>query len=131
MTKTEALVRSVLGSNRKNIRSFSLSIDLIIQKALEHNCSFEDFPVTKEIYTEVAKGMNKDWKAVSKQVERITFACWKSGDRARLNEIVGYELQYKPRPSELMCYFAAFSLFGAPYRQAAKEEFDKKFAKLM
>lgn len=127
MTRTEALVRAVLGSSVKNVRTFVAAIDKAIEKSFACKRSIDDIQVTKVIYPEVANQLGKTSGAVSRQVGRIANACWEQGDRDRLNEIVGYELPCRPPPKELLFHFAAFSFYGVSYREVINQRLAKLF----
>lgn len=48
--------------------------------------------VTKDIYPEVAKQLNKNPRTISRSVERLVLCCWEEGNRAYLAKIIGRNL---------------------------------------
>lgn len=126
MTPSEVLVRSVLGPCRKKIRPFACAIDCVIQHSFAIEEPIEDILVTKDIYPEVAKLLHMSPESAARQIERISNDCWNLGDRERLNRILGGAFPDCPTPRDMLFYFAAYTYFGVPFRQAM----DRKFANL-
>lgn len=122
MTRTEALIRSVLGPTPRKILPLVHTIDMAIELSFAQNRSIEDLMVTKEVYPAVAKRLQLKTKTVSRQVDRITKLCWYEGDRARLQEITGTVFPECPKPWIMVMYFAAYSYYGIPYRDALEKE---------
>lgn len=122
MTRSEALVRSVLGPCRKGIRPFVCAIECIVQRSFVIDYPIEDIQVTKVIYPEVARLLNMRPNAAARQIERIANDCWDRGDRERLNEILGGPLPSCPPPHEMLFYFAAYSYYSLPFRQVMERE---------
>lgn len=122
MTRSEALVRSVLGPCRRGIRPFVFAVELVIEHSFAIDYPIEDLQVTKVIYPEVARLLKMKRESVGRQIERIANDCWDRGDRARLNEILGTELPFCPPPREMLFYFAAYAYYGLPFHEVMKQQ---------
>lgn len=70
--------------------------------------------VTKEVYREVAGQLGTDWRNVEHNLRSMRDGLWRSGNRALLNEMVGFELLVKPSVGELLYYIVAYLLNGPP-----------------
>lgn len=127
MTTSEALVRSVLGPCRRGIRPFVCAIEQVVRLSFAAGVSIETIRVTKDVYPLVARELHMKPEAASRQIERIANDCWDSGDRERLNAILGAELQVCPSPREMLFYFAAYTHYGIPFREAIQQELAAMF----
>lgn len=123
MTRSEALVRSVLGPCRRGIRPFACAIECVIRHSFAIDYPIEDIQVTKVIYPEVARLLNMRPGAAARQIERIANDCWDRGDRERLNEIFGGELPVCPPPHDMIFYFAAYTFYGQPFRRVMERQY--------
>lgn len=122
MTRSEALVRSVLGPRRREIRPFVYAIECIIRHSFAINCPIEDIQVSKVIYPEVAKLLSIRNHTAARQIQRIANNCWEQGDREQLNQILGGPLPLCPPPHDMLFYFAAFSFYGLPFQEVMRQE---------
>lgn len=121
MTKTEALVRSVLGPSGGDIRPLALAADLFAQRMFVDNIPMDDVHVTKHIYPYVAKLLRKRADTTTRRVERLANRCWDIGDRERLNQIAGKPLRMCPAPKDMLVYFAFYSFWDMPFFRAIEE----------
>jgi len=121
MTRSEALVRSVLGPCRRGIRPFVCAIDRTIEHSFAINSPIEDLQVSKVVYTEVARHLNISWGAATRQIERIANDCWARGNRERLNEIFGRPLPSRPPPRDMLFYFAAYTFYGVSFHELIEQ----------
>lgn len=121
MTKTEAIVRSVLGPSGGDVRPLVFASDLFAQRMFVENIPMDDIKVTKEIYPYVAKLLKKRAGAATKSVERLANRCWDLGDRERLNEIAGKVLRTCPVPRDVLVYFAFYSYLDIPFYKAIEQ----------
>ncbi len=122
MTKTEILVRSVLGPCRRDIRPFVCAVECIIKATFAVNMPIENIHITKDIYSQVAQILHMQPESASRQIERIANHIWDTGDRDRLYAILGKEPMLCPPPREILLYFAAFSFYGIPFQQAMDQQ---------
>ena len=100
MTRSEALVRSVLGPCRRGIRPFVCAIDRTIEHSFAINSPIEDLQVSKVVYTN---------------------DCWARGNRERLNEIFGRPLPSRPPPRDMLFYFAAYTFYGVSFHELIEQ----------
>ena len=127
MTKTELLLRSVLGPYRRDIRPFVYAAECIIRQSFSVNAPIESILVTKDIYPKVALTLQIQPESAAQQIERIANDCWDLGDRDRLYVILGKEPPLCPPPREMLIYFAAFSYYGIPFQQAMDQQLATMF----
>ncbi len=118
MTKTELLLRSVLGPCRRGLQPFVYAIEYIIQQSFSINVPIENICVTKDIYSRVALTLQIQPESAARQIERIANDCWDIDDRDRLYAILGKKPMFCPSPREMLIYFAAFSFYGVPFQKA-------------
>lgn len=121
MTKTEALVRSVLGPSGGDIRPLVFASDIFAQRMFVENIPMDDIRVTKDIYPYVARRLKKRSSTVTKSVERLANRCWDMGDQDRLNQIARKVLRMCPVPRDVLVYFAFYSYLDMPFYQAIEE----------
>lgn len=118
MTKTELLVRSVIGPCRRDIRPFVYAAECIIQQSFAIQAPIENIHVTRDIYPKVAQILHVQPESVTRQIERIANHCWDAGDQNRLYAILGKVPPLCPPPREMLIYFAAYSYYGMPFQKA-------------
>lgn len=118
MTKTEGIVRSVLGPSGGDVRPLVFASDLFAQRMFIEQIPMDDIQVTKSIYPYAAKLLKKRTSATTKSVERLANRCWDMGDRERLCEIAGKVLRACPTPKDVLVYFAFYSYLDTPFYQA-------------
>ena len=81
MTKSEAVIRSILGAARFDVRPLAYSIDLAIDLMFQQKMSMNEIFVTSDIYPEVAKllrkrsGSTPSVSTVSRRIERLANHC--------------------------------------------------------
>ncbi len=82
MTKTEAVIRSILGAARPDIRPMAYAVDAAISLMFVQKIPMDDIYVTDDIYPDVAKlvrnrrGKPSSPKTVSRRIERLANLCW-------------------------------------------------------
>lgn len=123
MSPIEAMVRSILGDTIRNIRPMICAIEVAIEKSFACGKSIEDLQMSRDIHPEVADRLDMKIKAATRQTERLAMVCWEEGDRARLNEIVGWDVQYPMAPKELLIALAAYAFYGVPYREIINRDY--------
>lgn len=126
MTRSYALVRSVLGATRGSILAFAEAIDCLILHSFRIGRPIEDVPIT-DIYAEVADMLYRPCRITQKQIERTSHRCWDVGDREKLDQIIGKHLEIRPTPREMLIYFAAYSHYGKPYHEVLGDQLAEMF----
>ena len=76
MTKEEAVIRSILGPVRSEIRTFACAVGITVHLLFDERMSQDDIRVTKHVYPEVAKRTGKSYASVSRKLERMGNLCW-------------------------------------------------------
>ncbi len=59
MTKTEAVIRSILGAVRADIRPLACAVDIAVDLMFIRGVPMDDIYVTDDIYPEAAENFNK------------------------------------------------------------------------
>ena len=122
MTKNEALIRSITGPIRGDIRPLVYAVDVTSDLLFVRRIPMDDILVTKDIYPAVGLLMNKNPKAVSRSVERLANRCWEVGDPDVLERVVGRRLKTLRHPSDLLFYLAFYSYLGVSFFEAVEQE---------
>lgn len=129
MTKTESLIRFILGTVRGDIRPLAAAIDCAVDLLFIRDVPMDDILVTKDIYPEVAKiirnrdGVQSSASAVAKRVERLANQCWHAiVERGLVLEYVGEPLRDIRAPSDLIFYLAFYVYFDEPFFSAIKKQ---------
>ena len=122
MSKTEMIIRSVLGPSGGDIRPMAVASDIFAKRMFEEHIHMDDIQLTKDIYPSAAAILGKKPKSVGRKVERIANRCWDYGDRRRLIEIAGRELLTPPTVKDCLIYFAFYSYKGIPFFEAIDQE---------
>ena len=76
MTKEEILIHNILGPIKGGVRTFACAIELTAHLLFEEHMAQDDILVTKHIYPEVAKLIDKSYLATARQLERMGNLCW-------------------------------------------------------
>lgn len=122
MTKTEAIIRSILGPVRLDIRPLAQAVDLAIDILFVQKIAMDDIRVTKDIYPVVAKQLKKKPGAVSRKIERLANLCWDALSPDRKKEIIGEQRHDIRAPSEMIFYLAFYAHFGKPFFEVVSRE---------
>ncbi|MFQ9409804.1 MAG: sporulation initiation factor Spo0A C-terminal domain-containing protein [Evtepia gabavorous] len=102
MTNTEAIIRTILGPIRRDTRPLACSVDCLSELLFVQKIPMDEIMVTKDIYPEVAKQLNKNPRTISRSVERLVLCCWEEGNRAYLAKIIGRNLTTLREPREML-----------------------------
>ena len=118
MTKTEAVIRSILGAVGMNIRPLACSVDIAIDLMFVQGVPMDDILVMEDIYPEVAKlvknrqGKISSLQAISKRIHRLANLCWDTLVARDLTlEYLGAPLQDIRAPRDVIFYHAAKALY--------------------
>lgn len=111
MTNTEAIIRTILGPIRRDTRPLACSVDCLSELLFVQKIPMDEIMVTKDIYPEVAKQLNKNPRTISRSVERLVLCCWEEGNRAYLAKIIGRNLTTLREPREC-CFISPSILTG-------------------
>ena len=100
MAKTAAVIRSIFGAVRMDLRPLVYAVDIAIDLLFVQNIPMDDIHVTRDIYPQVARrmetpsGKRPSCKTVSRRLERLSNLCWKSlAARGLIEEYLGAPLK--------------------------------------
>lgn len=122
MTKTEAVIRSILGAARVDIRPLAYSVDIAIHLIFFERIPMDDIYVTDDIYPQVAKlvknrrGRPSTPKAVSRRIERLANLCWDTlVARNLVLDYLGAPLEDIRAPRDMIFYLAFYVYLDTPF----------------
>ena len=122
MTNTEAIIRTILGPIRRDTRPLACSVDCLSELLFVQKIPMDEIMVTKDIYPEVAKQLNKNPRTISRSVERLVLCCWEEGNRAYLAKIIGRNLTTLREPREMLFYLSVYSHWNVPFVTAVQAQ---------
>ena len=111
MTKTETLLRALLGPVREDIRPLAAVVDYVAGLLFVEEMQLYDVRITKRVYPAVAKQLGKPATEISRSVERLTARCWSDGDPELLQTILGRKVlaPYSPRETVIcLAYYVHY-----------------------
>ena len=111
MTKTETLLRALLGPVREDIRPLAPVVDDVAGLLFVEEMQLDDVRITNRVYPAVAKQLGKPATAISRSVERLTARCWSDGDPELLQTILGRKVlaPYSPRETVIcLAYYVHY-----------------------
>ena len=122
MTKTEAVIRSILGAARPDIRPLVYAVDITIDLLFTQGIPMDDIHVTDDIYPAAARlvkdrcGRPASPEAVSRRIERLANLCWDTlVERGLVLEYMGAPLGDIRAPRDMIFYLAFYIYFDAPF----------------
>ena len=129
MTKTEAVIRSILGAARADIRPLAYAVDAAMNLMFVRKIPMDDIHVTDDIYSDVAKLVNDRCgnpaspEAVSRRIERLANLCWDMlVERDLVLEYIGAPLKDIRAPRDMIFYLAFYIYFDAPFFMVIQEQ---------
>ena len=125
MTKSEALVRSIVGPIRWDIRPFCQAIELAAHLLFEEQLPREEILLIRDIYGVVAAYHSKQPATVAKQIERLSNLCLDALEsRGLMAQYVGAPNPIIRSSGEIIFYLAYFYQFDRPYYEVARAQPD-------
>ena len=121
MTKEEILIHNILGPIKGGVRTFACAIELTAHLLFEEHMAQDDILVTKHIYPEVAKMIDKSYLATARQLERMGNLCWDRLGEEGCRLYIGRQLKDIRAPRDMLFYLAFYSYFGRPYYEVLEE----------
>ena len=115
MMREEILIRSILGLCRRDVRTLAYAVWEAEELLFFKKIPVDDILVTKDIYPVVAKRIGKNYKAVSRQIERLGNLCWDSMDEKQKINYIGKPLKDIQAPRDMIFYLAFYSHFHKSY----------------
>lgn len=121
MTKEEAVIRSILGPVRSEIRTFACAVGITVHLLFDERMSQDDIRVTKHVYPEVAKRTGKSYASVSRKLERMGNLCWDNLGEEGRRTYIGRQLRDIRAPRDMLFYLAFYCHFNRPYYEVLEE----------
>ena len=122
MTKTEAVIRPILGAARPDIRPLVHAVDITINLLFTQGIPMDDLHVTDAVYPTVAGlvknrfGKPASPGTVSRRIERLANLCWNTlVERNLVLEYIGAPLRDIRAPRDMIFYLAFYVYFDAPF----------------
>lgn len=129
MTKTEAVIRSILGTARPDIRPLAYAVDAAINLMFVQKIPMDDIYVTDDIYPDVAKlvknrrGKPSSPETVSRRIERLANLCWDAlVERGLALEYIGTPLRDIRAPRDMIFYLAFYIHLDTPFFIAIQKQ---------
>ena len=129
MTKTEAVIRSILGTARPDIRPLAYAVDAAINLMFVQKIPMDDIYVTDDIYPDVAKlvknrrGKPSSPETVSRRIERLANLCWDAlVERGLVLEYIGTLLRDIRAPRDMIFYLAFYIHLDTPFFIAIQKQ---------
>lgn len=129
MTKTETVIRSILGAVKSDVRPLAYAVDITINLMFTEKVPMDDIYVTDDIYPEVAKlvktryGKSSSTKTVSRRIERLANLCWDAlVARNMVVEYIGAPLSDIRAPRDIIFYLAFYIYLDTPFFTAIKQQ---------
>lgn len=129
MTKSETVIRSILGAVRSDIRPLAYAVDIAIQLMFHDGIPMDDIYVTDDIYPDVAKlvkdrrGKPSSAKTVSRRIERLANRCWDTlVERELVLEYIGAPLNDISAPRDIIFYLAFYVHLDTPFFLAIQRQ---------
>ena len=122
MTKTETVIRSILGAVRMDIRPLAYAVDIAIELMFNQGIAMDDIAVTNDIYPYVAQkmrnasGATPTNKAISRRIERLANECWDTlVARELVTKYIGNPLSDIRAPRDMIFYLAFYTHLDTPF----------------
>lgn len=129
VTKTEAVIRSILGAARPDIRPMAYAVDAAISLMFVQKIPMDDIYVTDDIYPDVAKlvrnrrGKPSSPKTVARRIERLANLCWDTlVARNLVLEYLGAPLENIRAPRDMIFYLAFYIYLDTPFFIAIQKQ---------
>lgn len=122
---TTALVRSILGFTRCNIKPLVYSIDIAYDLIFVQGKERSSLRVTKDVYVDAAKHFPKiDHKSVVRQIQRSCHRCWNQirKNKSLRNKFIGNRSLEIESPSEIIFILACYKKYGKPFLEVLDDE---------
>lgn len=123
MTKSELLIRSILGAVRADIRPLAYAIDIAEELLFARHISMNDIRVTKDVYPEAARRVKRSATATARCIERLANLCWDALLEKDLSlRYIGRPLSDIRAPRDVVIYLAFYLHFSRPFFEVIADE---------
>lgn len=112
----DLLLHRIVGSVRSNLRPMALAIRVTEDLLFVQHIPMDDIFVTKCVYPNVARSIDRKPDSVSRRIERLTHLCWDAMQEQNLVVFyLGRDLKQTPTPGALMVYLAVYTHVQMPF----------------
>ena len=122
MTKSESVIRSILGAVRVDIRPLAFAVDTAVDLMFVQGIPMDDIFVTDDIYPKAAEHFRKRSgevstpKAVARRIERLSNLCWDTiVSRGLVMDYIGAQIKDIRAPRDIIFYLAFYDYFDKPF----------------
>ena len=122
MTKSESVIRSILGAVRVDIRPLAFAVDTAVDLMFVQGIPMDDIFVTDDIYPKAAEHFRKRSgeastpKAVARRIERLSNLCWDTiVSRGLVMDYIGAQIKDIRAPRDIIFYLAFYVYFDIPF----------------
>ena len=122
MIKETVLVHEIFGPGKKGTRALVCAVFEAGKLLFEEKVAMDEILVTKDIYPQVAKQLEKDSRSVARQVERLSNQCWDSMDCVQKKKYIGKAPRDIRAPKDMIFYLA----FYVHFRQGFYKVLERK-----
>ena len=120
MANSEILLRRIFGAVRADIRPFAHSVNIVEELLFDRGYSMDDILITKHVYPEAAKLLDKNPRAIAKSVERLTRICWDAMSEQKLvSTYIGRSQSLPPTARDMLVYLAVYNRTGYSFFEIA------------
>lgn len=119
MTNSEKIVYSIFGVTNKSTQDMAYAVDRMAELLFDQNQKLDGIKVGKAIYPVVAERAERPVGGGSRNIQRLTRACWDAENRKNLLPFLGRDMPIRV-PKELLFHLAYYSRTGIPYVKAMK-----------
>ena len=118
MTRTERLIRSIIGDSRCGLRPIVCASDLIAMLILNRHISLEDIQAER-VYAHTARQTGLSPGAAAMRVQRFCRLCWACmEEQGLIFPYIGRIPPKRPKPCFLIGYLAFYACYHISYFEA-------------
>jgi len=121
MIREKQLISSILGPIRGDTKPFVCAVCRAKKMMFSDHVSMEDILLVRDIYSDVAKEVDRSLSATMRQIERIANRCFDSMDGEQKQKYIGREIRQLNSPGQMVYYLAFYSQFGESYYEVIEK----------
>ena len=121
--KAKLMIRLIMGHTRNDIRPLAYAVLEVETLLFTHNQPWDEIRITKDVYPNVAKQLNKSVSATSRAVERLVNRCWDRMTPQQKQEYIGRDLEDITSITDFLVYLAYYLHYNQPYFEVIRTQF--------
>ena len=121
--KAKLMIRLIMGNTRNDIRPLAYAVTEVETLLFTHNQPWDEIRITKDVYPNVAKQLNKSVSATSRAVERLVNRCWDRMTPQQKQEYIGRDLEDITSITDFLVYLAYYLHYNQPYFEVIRTQF--------